>query len=68
MLFVLGFFMPGVNNCAHAGGFAGGFASGLLLSLAEHRTETVLDKLLAAAALSLTVAGFFLALWTAFTG
>jgi len=68
VLFVLGFFMPGVNNWAHAGGFAGGFASGLLLSLAEHRTETVLDKLLAAAALSLTVAGFFLALWTAFTG
>jgi len=68
VLFVLGFFMPGVNNWAHAGGFAGGFASGLLLSLAEHRTETVLDKLLAAAALALTVAGFFLALWTAFTG
>ena len=68
VLFVFGFFMPGVNNWAHAGGFAGGFASGLLLSLAEHRTETVLDKLLAAAALALTVAGFFLALWTAFTG
>ncbi len=68
VLFVLGFFMPGVNNWAHAGGFAGGFASGLLLSLAEHRTETVLDKLLAAAAVALTVAGFFLALWTAFTG
>ena len=68
VLFVLGFFMPGVNNWAHAGGFAGGFALGLLLSLAEQRTETVLDKLLAAAALALTVAGFFLALWTAFTG
>jgi rhomboid protease GluP len=53
VLFVFGFFMPGVNNWAHAGGFAGGFASGLVLSLAEHRTETAL---------------FFLALWTAFTG
>jgi rhomboid protease GluP len=68
VLFVFGFFMPGVNNWAHAGGFAGGFASGLVLSLAEHRTETALDKLLAAAAIALTVAGFFLALWTAFTG
>jgi rhomboid protease GluP len=68
VLFVFGFFMPGVNNWAHAGGFAGGFASGLVLSLAEHRTETALDKLLAAVAVALTVAGFFLALWTAFTG
>jgi membrane associated rhomboid family serine protease len=68
VLFVFGFFMPGVNNWAHAGGFAGGFASGLVLSLAEHRTETALDKLLAAAAVALTVAGFLLALWTAFTG
>lgn len=68
VLFVFGFFMPGVNNWAHAGGFAGGLASGLVLSLAEHRTETALDKLLAAAAGALTVAGFFLALWTTFTG
>jgi len=68
VLFVFGFFMPGVNNWAHAGGFVGGFASGLVLSLAEHRTETALDKLLAAAAVALTVAGFALALWTAFAG
>jgi rhomboid protease GluP len=68
VLFVFGFFMPGVNNWAHAGGFVGGLASGLVLSLAEHRTETALDKLLAAAAVALTVAGFALALWTAFAG
>lgn len=66
VLFVFGFFMPGVNNWAHAGGFAGGFVSGLVLSLAEHRNETGFDKLLALAAVALTVAGFALALWTAF--
>src|SRR5439155_2424 len=50
ILFIMGFFMAGVNNWAHAGGFAGGFLSGLGLSLAEHRDETALDKLLAAVA------------------
>src|SRR5207245_1916466 len=32
ILFIMGFFMPGVNNWAHAGGFAGGFIAGLGLS------------------------------------
>ncbi len=68
VLFVFGFVMPGVNNWAHAGGFAGGFAAGLVLSLAEHRTETALDKLLALAAIALTLAGFAFSLWTAFAG
>src|SRR5437773_1816687 len=36
------------------------------LSLAEHRGETALDKLLAAVAILVTLAGFALALWTAF--
>ena len=36
-----GFFMSGVNNLAHAGGFVGGFAAGLVLSLAERRAETI---------------------------
>lgn len=66
VLFVFGFFMPGVNNWAHGGGFAGGFGAGLVLSLAEHRVETAFDWLLAGAAITLTVAGFALALWTAF--
>jgi rhomboid protease GluP len=66
MLFVLGFFMSGVNNLAHAGGFAGGFATGLVLSLAERRAETALDQLLAIAFIALTAAGFVLSLWTTF--
>ena len=66
MLFIFGFFMPGVDNFAHAGGFAGGFAAAYALSLAERRPERTLDRLLAFAAIVLTVAGFGLSLWTAF--
>jgi rhomboid protease GluP len=43
VLFVFGFLMPGVNNVAHAGGFVGGFLAGLVLALAEHRSETGFD-------------------------
>lgn len=68
VLFIFGFFMAGVNNWAHAGGFAGGYGAGLVLSLAERRAETSLDWLLASAAILLTVAGFVLALWTVFAG
>ena len=66
VLFIFGFFMAGVNNWAHAGGFAGGFGAGLLLSLAERRAETTLDWLLASAGIVLTTTGFALALWRAF--
>ena len=65
VLFVLGFFMAGVNNWAHAGGFVGGYLSGLALSLAEHRSETGFDKLLALGAITLTGVAFALALWSA---
>lgn len=68
ILFISGFIMPGVNNWAHAGGFAGGVAAGLVLSLAERRAETTLDWLLGGAASILTVVGFALALLAAFTG
>jgi membrane associated rhomboid family serine protease len=66
VLFVLGFLMPGVNNIAHAGGFVGGFAAGLTLALAEHRSETAFDQLLAATAIGVTLLGFVLALWSGF--
>ena len=68
LLFVLGFFMSGVNNLAHAGGFVGGLASGLVLSLAERRAETTLDHLLAGGLVIVTVSAFGLALATAFFG
>src|SRR5262249_47023304 len=55
LLFILGFFMSGVNNLAHAGGFLGGLAAGLVLSLAERRAETTVDHLIAAGLLVLTL-------------
>ena len=43
---ILGFFgliMPGINNWAHAGGFAGGWIAGQLLGLSdEHRESTAI--------------------------
>jgi rhomboid protease GluP len=68
LLFVLGFFMAGVNNFAHAGGFVGGLLAGLALSFEEQRRESGRDQLLAAACVVLTVVAFGLALWTAFIG
>jgi len=68
ILFVLGFFMAGVNNLAHAGGFAGGLLAGLMLSFADQRAETGLDRMVASAAIVLTLLGFALALWTAVAG
>jgi rhomboid protease GluP len=65
ILFIFGFFMPGVNNVAHAGGFVGGLAAGLVLALAERRAERGVDYLLAAACIAVTVLGFLLNLWTA---
>jgi rhomboid protease GluP len=66
LIFVLSFFMPAVNNAAHAGGFAGGFLAGLVMSLAEQRRETALDWVLAAACIAVTLAGFALSLWETF--
>jgi membrane associated rhomboid family serine protease len=64
ILFIFGFFMPGVNNVAHAGGFVGGFLMGLALALAERRAERGVDYLLAAVCIGVTVLGFVLNIWT----
>ena len=66
ILFVLGFLMPGVDNLAHAGGFAGGYLAGATLGSRERRPETTADSALAAVVLVLTLVSFGLALWTAF--
>jgi rhomboid protease GluP len=45
-LFVFGFLMPGVDNWAHAGGFAGGYAAALLLDpVKPERTDHLLAAL-----------------------
>jgi rhomboid protease GluP len=66
MMFVLSFFIRAVNNAAHAGGFVGGLLAGLVMSLAEHRRETTLDWVLAAACIAVTLVGFVLSLWSTF--
>jgi rhomboid protease GluP len=43
VLFVFGFIMPGIDNFAHAGGFAGGYFSGIWLDpLKRERTDHLL--------------------------
>jgi rhomboid protease GluP len=68
VLFILGFFMSGVNNLAHAGGFAGGFAAGLVLSFSERREESAVERALAAGLIALTGFALLMALWTAALG
>jgi rhomboid protease GluP len=68
VLFILGFFMAGVNNLAHAGGFVGGFGAGLVLSFSDRREESPLERLVATALIAVTALSFVLALWTAFGG
>jgi rhomboid protease GluP len=68
LMFILGFFMSGVNNLAHAGGFVGGLGAGLVLSLAERRAETTLDHVMAGACIVATVLAFGLALSSGLLG
>jgi hypothetical protein len=58
--------LPGVNNLAHAGGFAGGYLAALLAGHGERSPERSLHRLAALALLALTGVGFALALWTTF--
>jgi hypothetical protein len=59
MMFVLGFFMGGVNNWAHAGGFAGGWVTAEAMRFSEKR-ESRGVQLLALGFLGLTAVGFVL--------
>ena len=60
VLFIFGFFMSGVNNFAHAGGFIGGFLVGLSLSAAERGREQSFDRMLAALCIIATALAFAL--------
>jgi rhomboid protease GluP len=66
LMFIFGFFMSGVNNWGHAGGFVGGYLAALALGHREGRTERGLDRVAALATLGLTVVAFALALWNGF--
>jgi membrane associated rhomboid family serine protease len=56
VMFAMGFFMSGVNNWAHAGGFAGGWVTAEAMRFSEKR-ESRGVQLLALGLLGLTAAG-----------
>lgn len=60
VMFAMGFFMSGVNNWAHAGGFAGGWAVARAMRLSDERRESVGVQVLALGLLVLTALGFVL--------
>ena len=62
VLFLFGFFFPGINNLAHLGGFIGGYVSGNLLGYQELKRETSTHKKIAAIVIALTILAFILAL------
>ena len=59
IMFAMGFFMSGVNNWAHAGGFAGGWATAGAMRFSEKR-ESRGVQLLALALLGMTATGVVL--------
>ena len=59
IMFAMGFFMDGVNNWAHAGGFAGGWATAEAMRFSEKR-ESRGVQLLALGLLATTAVGFAL--------
>ncbi|MFN8587455.1 MAG: rhomboid family intramembrane serine protease [Candidatus Eisenbacteria bacterium] len=62
MMFVMGFLMSGVDNWAHAGGFAGGYLCAQFMPTAGRREQA--GELVLAGVLTLvTVAGFVLSLF-----
>jgi len=54
VLFVMGFFMSGVNNWAHLGGFAGGWGAASLMRFGDEKRESPQLQILALALLALT--------------
>jgi rhomboid protease GluP len=61
--FLFSFFMPGVNNFAHAGGFVSGYLVAQWLGFTEYHRETQTHHIMALITLGLTLACFLLALF-----
>jgi rhomboid protease GluP len=66
ILFVMGFFISGVNNYAHGGGFIGGFLSGLALQPNDGRSPSSRDQTLGITAIGVTVVAFGIAFYHGF--
>ena len=60
IMFAMGFFLQGVNNWAHAGGFAGGWVTATLMRFDDEKRESPRVQVLALAFILVTVAGFVL--------
>jgi rhomboid protease GluP len=60
VMFVMGFLISGVNNFAHAGGFAGGWVAAEAMAFIDQRRESLGVQILALALLALTMVGFVL--------
>jgi len=67
MMFVFGFLMPGINNWAHAGGFAGGWGCAYLMGFIDEQRESTAMVLLAFAFIGVTAIGIILS-FTKVTG
>ncbi|OQX88430.1 hypothetical protein B6D60_02240 [candidate division KSB1 bacterium 4484_87] len=64
ILFLFGFFMPGINNLAHLGGFIGGYVSGNILGYQEAKHESMTLRKIAAILIVLTIACFVISVMT----
>ena len=60
VLFVFGFMMPGVNNWAHAGGFAGGWVAAYAMPVSDDKRESSWVLLTALALIGITALGVVL--------
>ncbi len=60
ILFAFGFFMRGVDNWAHGGGFASGWVVAQFMPLSHERRESLWVQVLALVLLATTVVGFVL--------
>jgi len=60
VMFAMGFFMSGVNNWAHAGGFAGGWVTAQAMRASHEKRESPGVQILALALLAATAVGFVL--------
>ncbi len=61
VLFIFGFLFPGIDNFAHAGGFAGGYLAAAAFGFTELRSETRTHQIMALTTMGLTLLAFLLA-------
>ena len=63
ILFIFGFVMQGVNNWAHAGGFAGGWIGAQLMGFIDERRESSAVVIASLVLIGVTAIGIVLSFW-----